>query len=204
MRIAIGTVVVLLLAGCGGERAADGGTTTSERVVVAVERSPGGAESDQDWGLYCRLLRDGRVVEVVRAAGAPADPDPLDECAGKIRDGWELLPVDEMWEVDGETGIPGGGGCFVATARFEIELAGIEEPQRLCDSLAEGYLPAPVAYRTLPVPDDPELLADVVCEASRGGKQVKLLRTPGVPRTIDAGLICDTLERDGWTVQRWG
>jgi hypothetical protein len=203
MRIAIGTVVVLLLAGCGGERAADGGTTTSEPVVVAVEHSPGGAESDQEWSLYCRLRRDGRVVEVVRSAGAPDDPDPLDECAAKIRDGWELLPLDELWELDGETGIPGGGGCFVATARFELELAGIEEPQRLCDSLADVLLP-PVVYRTLPVPDDPELLADVVCEASRDGQQVKLLRTPGVTKTIDADAICDTLERDSWTVRRWG
>jgi hypothetical protein len=204
MRIAIGTVVVLLLAGCGGERAADGGTTTSERVVVAVEPAPGGAESDQEWSLYCRLRRDGRDVEVTRASGAPDDPDPLDECAAMIRDGWELLPLDELWELDGETGIPGGGGCFVATAGFEVELAGIEEPQGLCDSLADRYLPAPVAYRTLPVPDDPELLADVVCGAFRDGKHVKLLRTPGVPKTIDAGEICDAFERDGWNVVRWG
>ena len=108
------------------------------------------------------------------------------------------------WEFDRETGIPGGGGCFVATAHFEVELAGIEAPQRLCDSLADGYLSAPVAYRTLPVPDDPELLADVVCEASRDGKHVKLLRTPGVSKTIDAGQACDAFERDGWNVVRWG
>lgn len=203
MRIAIAAVLALLLAGCGGDRAADGGTTTSESVVIEVEPAPAGAESDQEWSLFCRLRRDGRVVEVVRAPDAPDEPDPLDECAARVRDGWELLPVDELWQSDGGTGIPGGGGCFVATARFEVELAGIEEPQRLCDSLAERYLPAPLAYRTLPVPDDPELLADVVCEASRDGKHVKLLFTPGVPKTIDAGAVCDALERDGWKVVPW-
>ena len=204
MRIAIAAAVAVLLAGCGGERAADGGARRTETVVVAVEPSPAGTESDQEWSLYCRLRRDGHIVEVTRPPDSPAEPDPLDDCAAMVRDGWELLPLDEMWEDDGEVGIPGGGGCFVATARFEVELAGIGEPQRLCDSLADGLLPAPVAYRTLPVPDDPELLADVVCEASDSGKQVKLLRTPGVRKTIDAVAICDALERDGWLVLRWG
>jgi hypothetical protein len=203
VRIAIAAVLTLLLAGCGGERAADGGTTTSESVVIEVEPRRAGAESDQEWSLYCRLRRDGRVVEVVRAPDARDEPDPLDECAARVRDGWELLPVDELWESDGETGIPGDGGCFVATARFELEVEGLEQPQRVCDSVAERYLPVPVAYRTLPVPDDPELLADVVCDASRDGMKVKLLRTPGVPKTIDAGAVCDTLERDGWKVVPW-
>jgi len=204
MRIAIAAAVALLLVGCGGVRAGDSGTTTSKSIVVAVEPSSTGAESDQEWSLYCRLRRDGQVVEVVGAPDAPDEPDALDECAARISDGWELLPIDEMWEDDGETGIPGGGGCFVATARFEVELAGMEEPQPLCDSLAERYLPAQVAYRTLPVPDDPELLADVVCEALRDDQEVRLLRTPGVPRTIDTAGVCDALDQDGWTVVRWG
>jgi hypothetical protein len=204
MRIAIAAAVALLLVACGGERAGDSATSTSKSIVVVVEPSRAGAESDQEWSLYCRLRRDGHVVEVVRAPDAPDEPDALDECAARIRDGWELLPIDEMWELDGDIGIPGGGGCFAATARFEVEVEGLEQPQRVCDSVAERYLPAHVAYRTLPAPDDPELLADVVCEASRDDQKVRLLRTPGVPRTIDTAGVCDRLERDGWTVMRWG
>jgi hypothetical protein len=154
--------------------------------------------------LHCRLQRNGKVVTVETAQEAPEEPDPLDRCEAMVRDGWELLPLDELWELDGDDGIPGGGGCFVATARFEVEVEGLEQPQRVCDSVADAYLPAPVAYRTLPVPDDPELLADVVCEASRDDRAVRLLRTPGVPETIDTVAVCDAFQRDGWTVVRRG
>jgi hypothetical protein len=200
----VAALALLALAGCGGERAGDSATSTSKSIVVVVEPSRARAESDQEWSLYCRLRRDGQVVEVVRAPGAPDEPDALDECAARIRDGWELLPIDEMWELDGETGIPGGGGCFVATAHFELELAGIEQPQRLCESLADRYLSAPVVYRAVPTPGDPDLLSNPVCEASRRDERVQLLRTPGVPKTIGAAAICDALERDGWSVLRWG
>jgi hypothetical protein len=203
VRIVLIAAAVLALAGCGGRQAASG-TTTGENLVVSIQPEAAGPEGDQESSLYCRLGRDGRIIEVMRAADDPEEPDPLDECASMIRKGWELLPLDEMWQQDAETGMPGGGGCFAATSRYELEVEGVEQPQRLCDSVADRYLPAPVAYRTLPVPDDPELLADVVCEASQDDRAVRLLRTPGVPKTVDEAGICDALERDGWNVVRWG
>jgi hypothetical protein len=203
MRIALAAAALLVLVGCGSAEKPASTSPAERELWVVVDPAPTDAV-EVTTILHCRLQRNGKVVTVETAPEAPEEPDPLDRCQAMVRDGWELLPLDELWELDGDVGIPGGGGCFVATARFEVEVEGLEQPQRVCDSVADAYLPAPVAYRTLPVPDDPELLADVVCEASRDDRAVRLLRTPGVPERIDTAPVCDALQRDGWTVVRWG
>jgi hypothetical protein len=203
MRIALAALVLLALAGCQDDEQPKAARTVESEVRIVVE--PARTDTTEvTTVLHCRLQRRGKVLTVETAPDAPEKPDPLERCEAKIRDGWELLPLDELWELDGDVGIPGGGGCFAATARFEVEVEGLEQPQRVCDSVAERYLPVPVAYRTLPVPDDPELLADVICEASRDDQEIRLLRTPGVEKTLTVTDICDALERDGWSIVPWG
>ena len=129
------------------------------------------------------------------------DPTPLfgtDVCETMVRDGWELQP---LFEFDGEQPLP--GTCFVATARYEIELAGeTDRGQSLCEDVAREHLRAPIVHRSMPAAE-PDAMGDTVCEASRRGDRMKLISMPADSGATDLDAVCGSLEQDGWKVVRW-
>jgi hypothetical protein len=162
---------------------------------------PSGAGRASGWpaasatpAVVCDVAHDGVHVDVdeIQHAGLI---DALDVCGEMVRDGWELLPLDESF------GAPlseeQDGVCFAATAHFALEVYGTSSRgQVFCDELANRHFDDPIVFRTLPVPDDPALLADAACELVRGEERIRILTFHG-PRAA-AERICASLEREGW------
>jgi hypothetical protein len=144
--------------------------------------------------VVCDVAHDGAHVDVdeIQHDGLI---DALDVCEEMVRDGWELRPLDESF------GAPlaeeQNGVCFAATAHFALEVYGMSSRgQVFCDELANRHFDDPIVFRTLPVPDNPALLADAACELVRGEEHIRILTFHG-PRAA-AERICASLEREGW------
>ena len=159
-----------------------------------ASRFPDGSE-DETPSVVCDVGREGIHIDVTEILRDRTRLDPLAICDAIVRDGWELLPLDE------NAGVPlsedQDGLCFSATRRFALQVYGeSQRGQAFCDDVSQRYFPDPIAQLTLPVPDDPSLLADRACELERGNERVQILTFHG-PRAT-AARICRSLERDGW------
>jgi hypothetical protein len=161
---------------------------------------------DEALNAGCAFRSDGARIEV---SDLPDRGDgrlhAFDVCDAMVRDGWELQPLVDLPGESGEE--PAAGTCYVATARYELELgAATNRGQALCDELADHHLRAPVAYRAPPVATDPQYLGygDVACEATHAGDRVQVMHLTAERGAHEAEEVCDSLERDGWKVTRWG
>jgi hypothetical protein len=156
-------------------------------------------DEDQDTPtLECAVGGEGVRVEVLVWN---RDSTPLfgtDVCEAMILDDWELQPLSELGGEDLQPGT-----CFVATAHYEVELAGeTERGQSLCEDLAESYLRAPIVHRSPPVAEA-DAMGETVCEAWHKADHVRLISMPADRGAIDLLAVCDALERDGWKALRW-
>lgn len=163
---------------------------------------------DEALNAGCAFRSEGARIEVSDLPDrGDGRLDASDVCDAMVADGWELQPLIEPYLLaePGEEAV--AGTCYVATARYEVELgAATERGQALCDELADHHLRAPVAYRAPPVATDPQYLGygDVACEATHAGDRVQVMHLTGERGGHEAERVCDSLERDGWKVARWG
>ena len=158
-----------------------------------------GNEDEDTPNLECAVGGSGVRVEVLTWNRDSTTLFGTDVCETMIRDGWELQPLFEFGDEE-----PMPGTCFVATARYEVELAGeTERGQELCEEVARSHLPAPIVHRSMPVAEA-DAMGNTVCEAARRGDRMKLISMPADRGAIDLDAVCDSLEQDGWKVVRWG
>lgn len=126
------------------------------------------------------------------------------------REGGDAAPADHpsSYSIIVEPAVPDWNAplpadlCFVASSRYEVELlTRSRRRHRLCDNLAERYLPREPRLRWPPPylrSGNPDLAPTIVCVLARGAERIEIDYGPADTGRLDADSVCDSLVASGW------